>query len=274
MIEEYGDLIFQDQLTAMGSNHNEVVSNDSNHVWVHIMERFLFHKKYRTADGMKYEKQDKKIREKAQKFIDLQTEFYDLSFEIEIGNNERGVVAFYSQEVGQRIAEAYKKMVSHLAHLDNYFLDDPTTINNYITSSVFPHIDFGNSLSSWITMARRVKLDSPFLEAENLENLDNPEPIDQIIRLVCMFKEEWYEQIYPPSNRGSWKKSLPDNNNPLMEMMSNQRGYLPKDLPKFPHEAVIPYKAYHRQVSSRPDSLPIRDISLSLIHISEPTRPY
>ena len=46
-----------------------------------------------------------------------------------------------------------------------------------------------------------------------------------------------------------------------MEMMSNQRGYLPKDLPKFPHEAVIPYKAYHRQVSSRPDSLPIRDIS-------------
>ena len=241
VIKEYGGLVVQDRLTAMGGGTEDEPTQDLETIWFDLLERFLFHSTFRSSDGKAYDSFP--LGPLATEFVDAQHEFYDLSFMLKTEGEGQNFTVLYSQELGQRITEAYEQLVDILARLPTLPEKQTSAVTNFVEASIFPTIHFGETLSSWIQIAKKVQLHSPELKTKPLQEPQNLDNFDKLVRLLCMFKKEWYVQ-----------EELD------LDSLSKRRGYSKEELSgKFKSEKLRPYQVYHRKSSGRDDPAPTQD---------------
>ena len=247
VIKEYGGVVMQDRLTAMGGANEDEPIEELETTWFNLMERFLFHKTFRSADGKAYDSIKlgrSNLGPLAKEFVDAQHEFYDLSFLLKTDGEGQNFTVKYSQKLGQRITQAYEEMVDLLARLPNLPEKHTSAISDFVEVSIFPTIHFGETLSSWIQIAKRVQLHSPELKTKPFQEPQNLDNFDKLVRLLCMFRNEWYDF---DTDRDS---------------LSKRRGYTKEDLTgQFGKEKYLPYKESHRKSSGREDPAPTQDFT-------------
>jgi hypothetical protein len=245
VIKEYGGLVVHDRLTAMGGASEDEPTERKETTWYDLMERFLFHSAFRSANGKAYD--SIQLGPLAKEFVDAQHEFYDLSFLIKTEGKGENFTVSYPQELGKRITEAYEQMVQLLSRLPNLEQNDNSAISDFVGVSLFPKIHFGETLSSWIQLAKRVKLDSPELKTKPMVGLNQLDNFDKLIRLLTMFHKDWYSN-----------DSLIQN---ITEYSVQRRGYTREELSnsKYIDEKIRPYRQYHRKSSGRQLPAPVQD---------------
>ena len=192
VIDQYGGLIFDeksgDAQTISSSDSNRLGTIEPN--WTKLLERFLFHRDFRSHNTSLY----KSITENAEDFVNLQEALNLCSASVEINFDGSRITASYPMDVKEKITKTFHDFLKCLSTFPGKLgrADSSKPIESFITSTIFENHHTGDVIQEWKDVARKVDLSDTNLHTNNL-NGTNLDQFDNLIKILCLFKDEWYK---------------------------------------------------------------------------------